>query len=65
MNLFEHIHNRLGLMQSIIFSIADRFRVILKGEHPDYIHAVFAHVSYLVFCYIYSMSKILQISSLF
>ena len=24
---------------------ADRFRVLLKGEHPDYIHAVFAHVS--------------------
>ena len=27
---------------------ADRFRVILKGEQPDYIHAVFAHVSYSV-----------------
>ena len=25
---------------------ADRFRVILKGEQPDYIHASFAHVSY-------------------
>ena len=24
---------------------ADRFRVLLKGEHPDYLHAVFAHVS--------------------
>lgn len=28
-----------------ILSAADRFRVLLKGEHPDYIHAVFAHVS--------------------
>ena len=31
-----------------MFSIADHFRVILRGEHPDYIHAVFAHVSYFL-----------------
>ena len=24
--------------------LADHFRVLLKGETPDYIHAVFAHV---------------------
>ena len=25
--------------------VADRYRVLLKGEHPDYIHAAFVHVS--------------------
>ena len=38
-----YLHNCI-----IVFTIADRFRVILRGEHPDYIHAVFAHVSYFV-----------------
>lgn len=30
---------------SCMYVLGDRFRVILKGETPDFIHAVFAHVS--------------------
>ena len=36
-NLHAHSHTHTPT--------ADRFRVLLKGEHPDYINAVFAHVS--------------------
>ena len=39
-------YGRLGLVMCwCSLCAADRFRVLLKGEHPDYIHAVFAHVS--------------------
>ena len=42
------IYNAVEHNSVIFFSIADHFRVILRGEHPDYVHAVFAHVSYLM-----------------
>ena len=30
---------------SVYLNVADRWRVLLKGEQPDYIHAVIANVS--------------------
>ena len=29
----------------VIFPIADKYRVVLKGSYPDYINAAFANVS--------------------
>ena len=34
--------------------IADKYRVILSGEHPEYIHAVTANVSLMSSCHQYS-----------
>ena len=36
---------------------ADRWRVILRDEHPDYIHAVFINVIVYIQCYILCMAK--------
>ena len=33
------------MVQLLILSTADKNRVLLSGEHPDYIHAVAANVS--------------------
>jgi len=35
--------------------VADRWRVVLKGEYPDYINAVFVNVS----CDIFSNSSLI------
>lgn len=33
---------------SFHFSVADKYRVLLLGENPDYIHAVYVNVSHAV-----------------
>ena len=43
------LHYRLGSWKVLscvnVLHAADRWRVILKAEHPDYIHANFVNVS--------------------
>ena len=34
-----------ALSRCCLSSLADKHRVVLKAEHPDYIHATFANVS--------------------
>ena len=41
---YHSVHNYVCLLY-VAHYVADRYRVLLKGEHPDYIHAAFVHVS--------------------
>ena len=47
----------LFLVNTWMIHAVDRWRVVLKGENPDYINATNVHVSNLVYYIIYHSSN--------